>query len=149
MTKDQALQIVEKDSQYFVQSFSLKDGEVKLKQVYGPFNAEEAIKVKAMTTAQREKYKKRQVITDVKSQPCLDCGQLKQISEMTFDHIRGEKIFNIANGSKKSWNQLLKEIEKCEIVCRSCHNVREYLRGVMHSLVDAEDLATLLLQIDK
>lgn len=149
MTKDQALQIVEKNSQYFIQSFVLEDGNLKLSQIYGPFNAHDAERIKSMNSGQREKYKKRQLIEETKNKACMDCRTVKNLNEMTFDHIKGEKHFNIANGCRKSWTQLHNEIEKCEIVCRSCHNVREYLRGVIPRLTNVEDLAELLFRFEK
>jgi hypothetical protein len=48
---------------------------------------------------------------------------------LTFDHISGEKVFNIG----PSWNQgrkaLEDEIAKCEIVCSNCHAIRTKARA--------------------
>lgn len=55
---------------------------------------------------------------------CVDCGLSGPPEALTFDHVRGEKKFNVG----QSWNQgraaLEAEIAKCEIVCANCHNVR-------------------------
>jgi len=148
MTKDQALQIVFNGEHYYVNSYIKKEGTFKLIQIYGPFSKKQADRFKTMTKYQRKKFKKRLLIDSIKNMPCKDCGEFKSLDKMTFDHIKGEKQFDIANGCRKSWQRLLTEIEKCELVCRCCHNVREYLRGVFHQLVDVEDLAELLFRIN-
>lgn len=53
---------------------------------------------------------------------CADCGYNAHHAALDFDHVRGEKKFNIAG----SWGtiQCLREIEKCEVVCSNCHRIR-------------------------
>src|SRR5271170_7938017 len=142
MTKDQAVRIIEKDTQYFIQCFIPKDGELKLTQVYGPLSALDAERIKSMNSCKLRRFKKSQFIKEIKRKACIDCGIFK--NEMTFDHIKGTKKFDIATGPSKTWTQLCNEISKCEIVCRTCHNVREYFRGVIPRLVSVGDLAELL-----
>lgn len=86
----------------------------------------------------REKEKKRQkrkiraLIDKIKDVPCLDCGKKFSVREMTFDHLpeKGKKLFKIADGVSKSLKAVLAEIAKCVVVCRTCHDKREYARGV-------------------
>lgn len=65
-----------------------------------------------------------------KDRPCMDCGIQKAPPVMTFDHRdRSTKKFKIANAAnKKSPTAIMREIEKCDVVCRPCHNNREFLR---------------------
>lgn len=60
---------------------------------------------------------------------CKDCGLNSPAEALTFDHVRGEKKFNIG----PSWNQgraaLEEEIAKCEVVCANCHATRTKSRG--------------------
>lgn len=60
---------------------------------------------------------------------CADCGLSGPAEALTFDHVRGEKRFDIG----QSWNQgrtrLEEEIAKCEIVCANCHNIRTKRRA--------------------
>jgi len=43
---------------------------------------------------------------------------------LEFDHVKGEKKFDLANGASQSYESLKKEISKCEIVCANCHRIR-------------------------
>jgi hypothetical protein len=63
--------------------------------------------------------------------PCLDCWQYYPHYVMQFDHVHGEKLFNIGNTHCwTSWSKVLAEIEKCEIVCANCHAARTYTRAL-------------------
>jgi hypothetical protein len=60
--------------------------------------------------------------------PCTDCGESDPLV-LEFDHL-GDKRFSISIGMrKKSWDAVLAEIEKCEVVCANCHRKRTALRG--------------------
>ena len=73
----------------------------------------------------REKIKK--FIVDIKSVPCMDCGQSYPSYVMDFDH-RGDKSFTIAKGISNNYSieRLLEEINKCDIVCSNCHRIRTW-----------------------
>jgi len=58
---------------------------------------------------------------------CLDCGISGRDIAITFDHLR-DKLFNISDGKSKTKTQLLDELDKCEPVCRTCHDIRELKR---------------------
>lgn len=60
--------------------------------------------------------------------PCLDCGET-DIIVLEPDHLRDKK-YNISRmiSSGYPWASVLKELEKCEIVCRNCHVRREHVR---------------------
>lgn len=70
----------------------------------------------------------RLVIEEAKAVPCADCEVEYPTPCMTFDHVRGEKKFNIGAATRdaKSMVALLDEIAKCEIVCHNCHALRTY-----------------------
>ncbi|MGI9057872.1 MAG: hypothetical protein ACR2H5_04790 [Ktedonobacteraceae bacterium] len=58
--------------------------------------------------------------------PCVDCGQ-DDIRVLEFDHVRGNKIGNVAymaNNNSCSWLEIQAEIEKCEVRCANCHRIR-------------------------
>ena len=60
--------------------------------------------------------------------PCVDCGEDDPLV-LEFDHIQ-EKAFSIAQGLReRSWQSILDEIEKCEVVCANCHRRRTARRG--------------------
>ena len=59
---------------------------------------------------------------------CVDCG-ITDPGKLTFDHQLGEvKRFDLAQGTKYSISLVLKELEKCHVVCVICHRAREDVR---------------------
>ena len=69
------------------------------------------------------------LITYLRSHPCVDCGE-PDPAVLTFDHVRGEKEFNISNAaSYVGWSAAVKEIEKCDIRCANCHMRKTAERG--------------------
>jgi len=60
---------------------------------------------------------------------CIDCGE-DDIAVLTFDHVRGEKKYNISNMISRGYNieTIKRELEKTEIVCFNCHMRRERKR---------------------
>ncbi len=63
-----------------------------------------------------------------RKRPCVDCGESDPLV-LEFDHL-GEKSFNIAKGLRShSWQAVLDEIAKCEVVCANCHRRRTAHRG--------------------
>jgi len=142
MNKDQALKIHQKNNKYYLRSYKKEDNQIILISETGPYSIELARRLKKSSKRKRKERRKRIFINESKNIPCLDCGEKKTRNKMTFDHVRGKKNFGIASGSGKTWRQLTEEIAKCEIVCRTCHNIREFFRGRMR--LHTNDLASLL-----
>jgi hypothetical protein len=66
------------------------------------------------------------------SHPCADCGESDPVV-LEFDHL-GDKAFNIAKGLRdRSWEALVEEIAKCDVVCANCHRRRTAVRGGSHA----------------
>lgn len=79
--------------------------------------------------ANREKYKAvlhLYVIEYLQSHPCVDCG-FDNILALEFDHIRDKEI-NISDAICNGWglDRLKVEIEKCEVRCANCHNIKTH-----------------------
>jgi hypothetical protein len=73
----------------------------------------------------------------MKERPCTDCDIPYPFYVMQFDHVRGEKQFNIgADGPSRSGEQVLEEIAKCDVVCANCHAARTYERLVESTEAD-------------
>ncbi len=72
----------------------------------------------------------RDFIIKCKEVPCTDCGIQYEFYVMDFDHIKGEKKFNlsVAVRSKNDIKTIKKEIDKCEVVCSNCHRTRTFKR---------------------
>jgi hypothetical protein len=67
----------------------------------------------------------KDIIVVTKDKSCADCKHRFPTVCMDFDHVRGKKLFNISIGYYGvSITALLKEIEKCDVVCANCHRLR-------------------------
>ena len=76
----------------------------------------------------KSKYEARvRVIRDLKEKPCQDCGKQYPYYVMDFDHVRGEKLFDVSRDVPVE--KRLKEIEKCDLVCANCHRERTFQKG--------------------
>jgi hypothetical protein len=73
--------------------------------------------------------KTRQIMDLAKDRPCADCKQSYPPVVMDFDHVRGEKLFNVSAHGGRSRKSVILEIEKCEVVCANCHRLRTESRG--------------------
>ncbi len=63
-----------------------------------------------------------------RERPCVDCGETDPLV-LKFDH-PGHKDFNISKGLRDhSWQAVLAEIEKCDVVCANCHRRRTARRA--------------------
>lgn len=67
-------------------------------------------------------------LDNLKQEPCFDCGLKYPPYVMDFDHVRGEKKFNVGHIRYHSLEKLLEEISKCELVCSNCHRERTHQR---------------------
>jgi hypothetical protein len=67
----------------------------------------------------------RKWINDYKvSAGCIDCGYNKHPSALHFDHITGEKAFNISE--VRTLKRVMTEIPKCVVRCANCHMERTF-----------------------
>jgi hypothetical protein len=67
-----------------------------------------------------------------RSHPCMDCGERDPLV-LEFDH-QGDKLFNISKGLRdRSWQSVLDEIAKCDVVCANCHRRRTATRAGSHA----------------
>jgi len=59
---------------------------------------------------------------------CADCGYRGHFAALDFDHVRGEKLFDIGPGAKRAKAAVEAEIAKCDVVCARCHRLRSAAR---------------------
>lgn len=86
-------------------------------------------KEKYRLRAKAYKKKMQALLSEIKNKPCADCGGIFHPIAMDFDHTDDNKIGNVsALVLRSSWDKVLKEIEKCDLVCSNCHRVRTYNR---------------------
>lgn len=73
---------------------------------------------------QRRGAAKKIKLMQMKGLACKMCGYNKNYSALAFHH-RDPKIkshgLDLRTCSNKSWDSLLKEAEKCDLVCMNCH----------------------------
>jgi hypothetical protein len=63
--------------------------------------------------------------------PCVDCGKKYLACVMDLDHVVGEKLLSIGQmmGQRVSDEDVLTEVQKCELVCSNCHRIRTWKRN--------------------
>jgi hypothetical protein len=66
----------------------------------------------------------------LKDKSCKDCGN-NDIRVLEFDHIKGDKLFDISYMVTKAYKlqKIKDEIEKCEIRCSNCHRIVTHERS--------------------
>jgi len=71
-------------------------------------------------------------VISFKQGPCADCGVKYPYYVMDFDHrdnrVKLDNINQMVNYHSFSKEKILKEIQKCDLVCSNCHRVRTYSR---------------------
>lgn len=69
------------------------------------------------------------LISARKSKPCLDCKREFPPYAMEFDHRDPtQKLYNVATmrRSRMAFTLIEQEMAKCDVVCATCHKIREY-----------------------
>jgi hypothetical protein len=80
--------------------------------------------------ARRYDQRGREYLASVKlANGCMDCGFREFPEALDFDHVRGEKLFNVSQAIRRPLSILDAEIAKCDIVCANCHAIRTFERG--------------------
>jgi hypothetical protein len=64
---------------------------------------------------------------------CCLCGYNAHPAALDFNHVRGEKLFNVSQDPKVAKAKLLAEIEKCDVLCANCHRVHTYENRHWHT----------------
>ena len=73
---------------------------------------------------------KRELVNGLKRVPCEDCKQRFPPACMDFDHVRGKKAFTVSDDiAAHTLDELVEEMEKCDIVCANCHRLRTLRRN--------------------
>ena len=76
----------------------------------------------------RRQERKRQLV-EARGGCCEDCGYHVSIAALEFHHRDpGTKEFTLGNFNG-SWDKLLAEAEKCDLLCANCHRRRHNYRG--------------------
>ncbi|QDK02990.1 HNH endonuclease [Streptomyces phage Braelyn] len=89
-----------------------------------------------MAAYMRERYRKNaEIVRAYKVEKgCADCGYNAHHAGLEFDHIVPRNISSgsakgtVASLMGKSIKRIMEEIEKCDVVCGTCHNIRTWER---------------------
>lgn len=68
-------------------------------------------------------------MVSLRSQPCTSCGNTYPWYIMQFDHRdRSEKANTVSKLFNRGarWEDVLAEIDKCDLVCPNCHAIKTY-----------------------
>jgi hypothetical protein len=84
------------------------------------------VRAYAASSAKRIASTTIKYIRERKDVPCFDCGVRYAYYVMQFDHVSGEKKFNIGTPSGRTMDSVIEEIDKCEVVCANCHMERTW-----------------------
>lgn len=57
---------------------------------------------------------------------CVDCGYRASAVALDFDHVRGEKRFGLAEAKSRRLEEVIAELEKCEVRCANCHRIKTF-----------------------
>jgi hypothetical protein len=67
----------------------------------------------------------RAVLRALKAErPCFDCGNIFPPECLDWDHVRGEKLFEVGLGWNHAFDKVREEMDKCDVVCACCHRIR-------------------------
>ena len=65
---------------------------------------------------------RKQKCFEILGAKCVKCGSIENLQ---FDHIdRASKSFPIGKLLNKRWSEVLKELEKCQVLCQPCHSIK-------------------------
>jgi hypothetical protein len=91
-------------------------------------NRQRYIDAEAQRKRTRAKNRTRWLIGFFRTHPCVDCGETDPIV-LEFDHLR-DKLFEVMKQfASRNWQEILDEIEKCDVVCSNCHRRRTARRS--------------------
>ena len=83
--------------------------------------------IKKQYNLEKEKNKKTSEAKRILGNKCIKCGEQNSLCLEFHHHNKLEKIDNISNMiNTNGWQTILKELEKCELLCRNCHRVLHY-----------------------
>ncbi len=95
---------------------------------------ENRVRQSCLSNLRRIEYRKtrKKFIINLKDKPCVDCGCKYPHYVMDFDHRSGvpkiDNISHLVNQNFLTYEQILEEVKKCDLVCANCHRVRTFTR---------------------
>lgn len=99
-------------------------------------------------TIRARKAKNKAYLIEMLGGKCVGCGTTENLQ---FDHIdRKKKSFTIGKILESSLeNKLIPEAKKCQLLCKSCHQIKTTINHDMHSLVNGYSVANVVEKDDE
>jgi hypothetical protein len=99
-------------------------------------------------TAARQKRK--QELVYIMGGKCVLCGYDKCIAALEFHHIdKSQKERQLSSGNCHSWEEDVKEVKKCALVCSNCHKEIEFFKLNVETTFDKERCKEITTQKEK
>lgn len=77
----------------------------------------------------RRRHKIKQKLVDLLGGKCVKCGYNKCLRALSFHHRdRSTKKFGLGLVKIISWDKLVEEVEKCDLLCANCHMETEEVK---------------------
>lgn len=101
------------------------------RKAYAQKHYRDNIELYAQRNRQRRSAKE-QLVEDLKTNGfCTDCNLQYHFCQMQYDHVDSDKIASVSDLIRNgTMQQVLDEINKCELVCANCHSLRTWKRKV-------------------
>ncbi len=72
-----------------------------------------------------ERHKRKEKLVKMLGGCCKRCGYKKSLAALSFHHIDpSTKVFDLSHNGNllHSWEEVVKEALKCELLCLNCHS---------------------------
>lgn len=86
-------------------------------KTFREFNAEKAA---------RRRFEARELVNQLKSKPCKDCGKKYEPCQMDFIKREGDRTIPISKMLLKSQARIIKEVQNSDLVCANCGRLRTW-----------------------
>lgn len=88
-------------------------------------------KARQLALVRARKAARRQLLASIKAERgCVDCGYKAESRFLQFDHRDpADKSFTISIELMRPLEEVLAEVEKCDVRCASCHEIRSAAGG--------------------
>lgn len=74
-------------------------------------------------TVRVRRYRMKAAAVERLGGKCTACGWSGPIAGYDFHHLRDKK-FTIGRSANKSWDSVVEEIDKCKLLCSTCHSIK-------------------------
>ncbi len=111
------------------QTFRALNRDHFLKQSRERENKEYALNRDSLSSAQRQKtHDLKRKAVEYLGGKCLDCFLITSVLRIYDFHHRDptEKDLNVGQCRSFCWNSIVKELDKCDLLCANCHRIRHY-----------------------